>query len=604
MAKSSSNSLHANENIKTSSDYLRGELLEDLANPITGAISKDSTQLSKFHGTYMQDDRDIRGERRKKKLEPAYSFMIRARIPAGIVKAKQWLQLDNLADTYANGSIRITTRQTLQYHGVIKSNLKRTIFEINAALFDTLAACGDVNRNVMSSGNVWEPKTHAEAAQLAQDLSDHLAPRTRAYHEIWLTDDEGEKIQLTQDPLTIAQLPPQEIRPGGDEVEPLYGKTYLPRKFKAVVAVPPFNDVDVYAHDLGFVAVIDSNGEIEGWNVMVGGGMGMTHGKPSTFPCVAHPLGFVSKENALAAGEAVMLTQRDLGNREDRAQSRLKYTVETYGIERIRQEVEQRANIKLEPVKEVQFARNGDHIGWQTDSLGKHHLCLYVSCGRLVDRGESKPKAALAQLAEKWSALAEEEQPLFIFTSNQNLLLSGLNDAQKQEVEEVLASHHCSPSELSGLRRNSIACVALPSCGLALAESERYLPSLIDELENSIDEAGLTQDEITIRMTGCPNGCARPFLAEIGFVGKGPGRYNLYLGGGFHGQRLNKLYREDAEHEEIISILSKLFHSYAKTRQEGERFGDWVIRAGHISATHSGPDFHANTGALQELSPA
>ena len=566
--------LAANEHIKIASGYLRGTLADGLLKHATGAISEDDGQLVKFHGMYLQDDRDLRPERTKKKLDKAYAFMIRLRIAGGVITAKQWLILDDLARTYAGEAMRATTRQTFQFHGVIKSNLKRTMAAIDAALLDTIAACGDVNRNVMASTNPAQAKAHAAAYQLAKDISNALLPRTRAWREIWL---DGERVIGSEEE---------------QEVEPIYGKTYLPRKFKTVIAVPPSNEVDVFAHDLGFIAILDKKGAVTGWNITVGGGMGMTHGEPDTFPRTADVMGFCLPQDALRFAEAVMTVQRDWGNRKSRKNARLKYTIERYGLDAFRAEVEARAGKTLGAPKPFTFTGNGDRFGWTEGDDGRHHLTLYVPSGRIKDI-EGGP-----QFLTGLRRIAEEHRGDFRLTANQNVIIANVPENQRASIEALVDEYGLTKGA-GALRRNSIACVAMPTCGLALAESERYLPDLMTELEQSLAAHGLAEEEITIRSTGCPNGCARPFIAEIGLVGRGPERYHLYLGAAFDGSRLSKLYKEDVAASEIRNTLDPLFADYAKGRQPGEHFGDYLIRAGHVARTTNGPDFHDRIGALK-----
>jgi sulfite reductase (NADPH) hemoprotein beta-component len=560
-----------NERIKEASDYLRGTVADGLRETVTGAIAEDDQQLVKFHGMYLQDDRDLRPERTRKKLEKAFAFMIRVRIPGGVLLPAQWLALDHLARAYGNGTMRFTTRQTVQLHGVIKFNLKATLQAIDRALLNTIAACGDVNRNVMCNPNPYQSRLHAAAIDLARAISAHLLPRTPAYREIWL---DGERIV------------------GGEEsaVEPIYGKTYLPRKFKIVVAVPPSNDVDVFAHDLGFIAIADKNGGIKGWNVTVGGGMGMSHGEPDTYPRTADVMGFCRSADALAIAEAVVTVQRDWGDRVNRKHARLKYTIEDRGLDRFRAEVEKRAGVKLAAPRPFRFTSTGDRYGWSEGDGGRAHLTLFVENGRLRDAG------AGAQQLSAVRRIAEIHDGDFRITPNQNLIVANVaTDTQAQIAQ--LAEQNGLLAPRSGLRRNSMACVALPTCGLALAESERYLPDLLAALDQRLAAHGLSSDDIVIRMTGCPNGCARPYLGEIGLVGKGPGRYNLYLGAAFEGSRLNKLYAEDLGHEAIIAALDPIFAAYAAGRRKGEHFGDFAIRAGFVAKTGNGRDFHANSGS-------
>lgn len=562
--------LSDNERIKQSSRYLRGTILEGLADESTGSLSKDDQQLTKFHGIYQQDDRDLRKERRAAKEEPAYIFMARIRVAGGVCTPKQWLEMDRLSEEYANQTLKLTTRQAFQVHGVIKKNLKRTIHEINLALLDTVAACGDVNRNVMCNPNPYQSAVHGEALAVAQAISDHLTPRTRAYHEIWLTGEDGEKVQVTEDP----------------EEEPIYGPQYLPRKFKIAVAVPPSNDVDVYANDLSFVAIVE-NGQIVGYNVLVGGGMGMNHGNAATFPRLADAMAFCTPEQAVDVAEKVVTVQRDHGDRKDRKHARLKYTIEDHGLAWFREQVEARLGYALEDPRDMHFDHNGDRYGWVEGADGKHHLTLFIQNGRVRDDGTHRMKSGLR-------AIAEIHGGDFRLTANQNLIIGAVSEEARPQIEALLKEYGIDRSyDRTALRLHSMACVALPTCGLSLAESERYLPSLIDELDEVIEEAGLDESAITIRMTGCPNGCARPYIAEIGFVGKAPGKYNIYLGGGFAGDRLNRLYQQAVKAEEIKETLRPVIEHYARDREGGERFGDFVIRAGYVSAVAKGSEFHA-----------
>jgi sulfite reductase (NADPH) hemoprotein beta-component len=554
-----------NERIKEASNYLRGTLEQGLREEITGAIVEDDQQLVKFHGLYLQDDRDLRPERTRKKMEKAFAFMIRVRVSGGVLTPAQWLALDQIARDYGNGSMKLTTRQTVQLHGVIKSNLKATMQRIDTVLLNSIAACGDVNRNVMCNPNPHQSRAHGETLDLARKLSDHLLPRTPAYREIWL---DGEKIAGGED----------------EVVEPIYGKTYLPRKFKIVLAVPPSNDVDIFAHDLGFIAILDEAGAVTGWNVTVGGGMGMTHGEPDTYPRTADVMGFCLTRDAVAIAEAVVTVQRDWGDRLNRKHARLKYSIEDRGLEAFRAEVEKRAGVLLQPAKPFQFTSTGDRYGWSAGADGRSHFTLFVQNGRLFE----KQMSVIRQIAQNHDGD-------FRITPNQHLIIANI-PAERQKEIHWLAVENGLLAPWSGLRRNSMACVALPTCGLALAESERYLPDLVTALDERLAAHGLSADDIVIRMTGCPNGCARPYLAEIGLVGKGPGRYNLYLGAAFDGSRLSKLYAEDLEHDAIIAALDPLFAAFAAGRQKGERFGDFTIRASFVAATGNGRDFHANTG--------
>lgn len=559
--------LHANEKLKRESHYLRGHLAEDLADTATGGITEESAQLVKFHGCYIQDDRDVRADRRKHFLEKAYSFLIRVRLPGGVCSTEQWLKMDYLAETFANKTLKITTRQTFQLHGVIKTQLKRTIQEMNSVMVDTIAACGDVNRNVLCNSNPYLSKNHAETLQLANDISNHLTPQGGAYHEVFL---DGEKVISSQ-----------------NAAEPLYGETYLPRKFKIAIAIPPSNDVDVYGNDLAFIAILEGD-KLVGYNVAVGGGMGMTHGIETTYPRMADIIGFVKPEQVVEVSEKTMLVQRDFGDRVNRAHARLKYTIDDRSLEWFTDQVNERLSQKMEAPREFVFEDNGDRFGWIEDDRGMFHLNLFIQGGRVLDSADYPMKSGLREIAK----IHEGEYRL---TTNQNLIIANISPEKRPEIEKLLKEYGIQDShERSALRLNSIACVALPTCGLALAESERYLPTVLTELEEILEESGLRHDAITIRMTGCPNGCGRPFLSEIGFVGKGPDKYNIYLGGGFAGDRLNKLYRESVSGGEIKTLLRPIIEAYAKERKDGERFGDFCIRAGYVAATQQGLDFHKN----------
>jgi len=555
------------ERIKYDSNYLRGTIAEGLTDEPTGAIVESDTKLLKFHGSYMQDDRDLRAERSKQKLEPAYQFMIRLRMPGGVCQPGQWQQLDRIADDYANGTLRITTRQTFQYHGVIKRDLKTTMQAINASLLDTIAACGDVNRNVGCGSNPHLSAVHGEIWDWSKRISDHLLPATRAYHEIWL---DGEKYAGG---------------PGDDE--PLYGKRYLPRKFKVAIAIPPMNDVDIFANDLGFIAIVDDDGVLQGFNVSVGGGMGTTHGEPATYPRLADVMGFCTPDQVLDVAWQVVAVQRDWGDRVNRKHARLKYTIDDNGLDAFRAEVEKRAGFELAEARAFHFDDNADRYGWVQGEDGQWHLTLFVENGRIKDSDGRHLKSALRDIAGFHTGE-------FRLTANQNVIIANVAPDGRDAIDTCLRGHGIEPeADLSAIRRSSMACVAFPTCALAMAESERYLPSLIDKLETIMADNGLRDDAIIVRMTGCPNGCARPFLGEIGFVGKAPGKYNLYLGAGFRGQRLNKLYRENIGEDRILAELEPLIAEYARAREPGEPFGDYVIRAGHIKATTNGLDFHA-----------
>ncbi len=559
--------LEAVELIKDNSNYLRGTIADELLNDVTGSITESDTQLTKFHGIYQQDDRDLRKERSKQKLEPLYSFMIRARVPGGICTPQQWLAIDDMADRYANGSIRITTRQAFQFHGVIKNKLKTTVAAINQQLLDTIAACGDVNRNVMCTANPELSNVHQQVYDTAQAISDHLTPQTSAYHEIWLA---GEKV--------IAE-------PTTDH-EPIYGKTYLPRKFKTAVVIPPDNDVDVLAHDLGFVAIVE-NQQLLGFNVTVGGGMGSTHGDPNTFPLLAHTLGFCSADQVLAVAENIVKIQRDFGDRTNRKHARFKYTVDDHGIDWVREQLAQRMGESLTPARNVQFTHNGDRFGWRQNQDGSWNHTLFIANGRVKDGQQLTVKSALREIASIHSGD-------FRLTANQNLIIANVKDQQKPSIEKLLNKHQLIHT-ISATRQLSMACVAFPTCTLAMAEAERYLPDLLTEIEALQQKYGISDQGIMIRMTGCPNGCARPFIAEIGFVGKALGRYNMYLGGAQNGNRLNQLFAENINEARILELLDQLLGHYAKSANRQEAFGDFVIRQGYVKKVKHGIEVNIKT---------
>ncbi len=564
--------LHKNEQIKAESNFLRGSILKDLADASTGAITEDSGQLTKFHGIYMQDDRDLRNQRRKEGKEKAFIFMARVRVPGGVCTPGQWLELDRLADSHANGTLKLTTRQAFQFHGVVKGNLRPLIQQINrAAHLDTIAACGDVSRNVMCSPNPDLSSIHAQVQRVTEAISAHLLPRSRAYHELWVDD--------------------QLVSGAEPEHEPIYGKTYLPRKFKIVVAVPPSNDVDIYAHDLGYIAIVE-DGRLVGFNVTVGGGLGMSHNQLETYPRIADVLGFCTVEQAVDVAEKVVLVQRDFGDRTDRKHARLKYTIADRGLLWFRQEVERRLGYRLGAPRRFEFTTTGDRYGWTAGENGAHHFTLFLQSGRVKDTADAKLKTALREIA-----LVHKGE--FRLTPNQNLIVANVAAAERPTIDALLRRHNLhTANDASGLKLNAMSCVALPTCGLALAESERYLPDLVTLLETELEAAGLRNDAITLRITGCPNGCGRPFLAEIGLVGKSPGKYNVYLGAAANGSRLNVLYRSSVATGDLLALLGPIFRRYATERSTGESFGDFVIRAGYVKPTYTAQDFHEQKAAV------
>ena len=560
-----------NEDIKLASNYLRGTIQEGLDDPTTGAISASDQQLTKFHGTYMQDDRDLRDERKAQGLEPAYSFMIRCRLPGGVATPQQWIQMDDVSNDFGNETMKLTTRQTFQFHGVVKGKLKSAMRGINKALMTTIAACGDVNRNVMCSSLPTASKYHRQVYACSAKISDHLLPSTTAYHEIWLKDENDKKTQVAGDAV--------------QDFEPLYGPTYLPRKFKITIAIPPHNDTDVYAHDIGLIAIKGKDGNLVGFNLLAGGGMGVTHNNKKTYPRTGSTLGFVSVDQVHIACEKVMLVQRDHGDRKNRKHARLKYTIDDMGVDVFRGKVEELWGKTFEKARPFKFQSNVDTFGWQKDEHGLNHFTFFIENGRIEDTAEFPMKTGLREIAKVMKGE-------FRLTGNQHLIASNITDGQLPQIKEMMAKYKLDNVQFSGLRLSSSACVAFPTCGLAMAESERYLPELITKLEGVIEENGMRQDSIVMRMTGCPNGCARPWLAEVAFVGKAYGAYNMYLGGGYHGQRLNKLYRSSIKEDEILGIMKPLLKRYSQEREEGEHFGDFCIRIGMINETTEGKTFH------------
>ncbi|OGX91293.1 NADPH-dependent assimilatory sulfite reductase hemoprotein subunit [Hymenobacter coccineus] len=556
------------EHVKIASRYLRGTLVDSLANRLTGALNPDDTHLIKFHGSYQQTDRDLESERKRQKLEALFSFMIRVRVPGGVASAAQWQRMDALSDAYGNGTMKLTTRQTFQLHGVLKRNLPAAIQGFNEVQMDSIAGCGDVNRNVMCNTNPHESPVHGAVVEIAQAISAHLTPRTTAYREIWLDGSLQETTEAVDD-------------------EPIYGHTYLPRKFKIALALPPYNDSDIFSNDVGLIA-IEENGELLGFNVAVGGGLGMTFGQPETYPRLADLIGFVPADQVLDVCEKVVTIQRDWGNRENRKLSRLKYTIDRVGLPAFVAELHQRLGHELAPAHPYQFHSSSDAFGWTGAPDGPSHLVLFIEGGRILDRPGYRLKSALREI----SAFHTGD---FRLTGNQNLILGNIAPGHRARIQAILEENGAGPraDQITKLRRDALACVALNTCSQAFAEAERYLPQLLDKLDAVIRAHGLAEAGILLRMTGCPNGCARPYLGEIGLVGKAPGRYNLYLGANHAGERLNKLYREMLDEDGILRELTPLLAAYATGRGPGEGFGDFVVRTGVVKATVKGLDFHA-----------
>ncbi len=540
-----------NEGIKAASNHLRGHIAEDMADLSTGAISEESNQLCKFHGLYLQDDRDLRTALKKEGKEKAYGFMLRVRLPGGRATPQQWLVLDKLADDLATPSLRLTTRQTFQFHGIVKGNVKPLIQSMHKVLLDSIAACGDVNRNVMAPPNPERSEVLQQVYEHAKAWSEWALPRTRAYHEIWL----DEKL----------------VAGGEPEVEPLYGDTYLPRKFKTGFALPPSNDVDIFSQDLGFIAIVE-DGKLVGYNVTVGGGQGMNHGNAETYPRLADVLGFIEPDQVNAIGTAVLTTQRDYGDRTNRKHARLKYTIDDRGLDWFKAEVEKRSGIKLAPARPFHFETIEDPHGWHQCVDGTWFYGLHILSGRIKDVEGWPMKTALREIAEIHTGD-------FRLTPSQNLTISGVTAEQKPKIDAILAKHGLSNENArSGLRLNALSCVALPTCGLALAESERALPEVLEKFEAVFEEAGLSSEAISLRITGCPNGCARPYLAEIGLVGRAPRKYALYVGAAYNGTRLSRLLAQSVTVDEAVQMLAPIIKRYALERREGERFGDFCDR--------------------------
>ncbi|MEZ9439859.1 assimilatory sulfite reductase (NADPH) hemoprotein subunit [Vibrio atlanticus] len=555
-----------NERLKRESKNLRGTIEQDLQDRITGGFTADNFQLIRFHGMYQQDDRDIRNERTKQKLEPLHNVMLRARMPGGIITPKQWLAIDKFADESTSyGSIRLTTRQTFQFHGVLKPNIKLMHQTLNSIGIDSIATAGDVNRNVLCTTNPVESELHQEAYEWAKKISEHLLPKTRAYAEIWL---DGEKLATTDE-------------------EPILGSNYLPRKFKTTVVIPPQNDVDVHANDLNFIAIA-KDGKLVGFNVLVGGGLAMTHGDTSTYARKADDFGFVPLEKTLDVAAAVVTTQRDWGNRSNRKNAKTKYTLDRVGIDVFKAEVEKRADVEFSESRPYEFTGRGDRIGWAEGIDGKHHLALFIENGRLLDFPGKALKTGVAEIAKI-------HKGDFRMTANQNLIVAGVPKSQKAQIEKLARQYGLMDDAVSEQRKNSMACVAFPTCPLAMAEAERFLPEFVTDVEDILKKHGLPEeDNIILRITGCPNGCGRAMLAELGLVGKAPGRYNMHLGGNKAGTRIPKMYKENITSAQILEEIDSLVGRWATERTGNEGFGDFTIRAGIIEEVIiSKRDLHA-----------
>lgn len=540
------------ERLKKESNFLRGTITDDLTDGLTGGFRGDNFLLIRFHGMYQQDDRDIRAARAEQKLEPRHAMMLRCRLPGGIITPQQWLAIDKFAtDKTLYGSIRLTNRQTFQFHGILKKNVKPVHQMLHEIGLDALATANDVNRNVLCTSNPVESELHQEAYQWAKRISEHLLPQTRAYAEIWW---DQEKVATT-------------------DVEPILGETYLPRKFKTTVVIPPNNDVDLHANDMNFVAVAE-NGKLIGFNLLLGGGLSIDHGNKATYARTASEIGFLPLDKTLDVAEAVVTTQRDWGNRTDRKNAKTKYTLERVGVEVFKAEVEKRAGLSFEAIRPYEFTTRGDRFGWIKGIDNQWHLTLFIENGRLLDYPGRPLKSGIAEIAKIHTGD-------FRLTANQNLIVAGVSEQNKQAIDD-LARQHGLMESVTAQRENSMACVAFPTCPLAMAEAERFLPSFVGHVEGIMQHHGVGDEHIVLRVTGCPNGCGRALLAEVGLVGKAPGRYNLHLGGNRIGTRIPRMYRENINEQEILSILDELIGRWATERQPEEGFGDFVIRAGVI----------------------
>ncbi|MBS9433818.1 assimilatory sulfite reductase (NADPH) hemoprotein subunit [Photorhabdus hainanensis] len=537
------------ERMKQESNFLRGTISEDLTNGLTGGFAGDNFLLIRFHGMYQQDDRDIRAERAEQKLEPRHAMMLRCRLPGGVITPQQWLGIDKFAaENTLYGSIRLTNRQTFQFHGILKGNVKPAHQLLNQVGLDSLATANDVNRNVLCTSNPIQSELHQQAYEWAKKISEHLLPRTRAYAELWL---DKEKVATTDE-------------------EPILGPTYLPRKFKTTVVIPPQNDVDLHANDLNFVAISEGN-KLVGFNVLVGGGLAMTHGDKNTYPRMASEFGYIPLEHTLAIAEAVVTTQRDWGNRTERKNAKTKYTLERVGVDTFKEEVERRAGVKFEAIRPYEFTGRGDQIGWLKGIDDKWHLTLFIENGRLLDYPDRPLKSGIAEIAKI-------HQGDFRLTANQNLIIAGVPESEKQRIETIAREHGLIDDKTTVQRENSMACVSFPTCPLAMAEAERFLPEFVTHVEQLMNKHGIGDEHIVLRVTGCPNGCGRAMLAEVGLVGKALDRYNLHLGGNRIGTRIPRMYKENISSQEILSIMDELIGRWATGRQSNEGFGDFLIR--------------------------
>ncbi|MBH5328704.1 assimilatory sulfite reductase (NADPH) hemoprotein subunit [Eikenella sp. S3360] len=584
-AKLPQSPLADNERLKGQSRHLRGTIAQDLGDGLTGGFNGDNFQLIRFHGMYEQDNRDIRAERHEQKLDNLKNVMLRCRLPGGVITPQQWLGIDQFAGSHTlYGSIRLTNRQTFQYHGILKPDIKAVHQWLHKLGLDSIATAGDVNRNVLCTSNPVESSLHREAWEWAKKISEHLLPKSRAYAEIWL---DGEKVESTE---TTPAAPLADSVKSGDATEPVLGANYLPRKFKTTVVIPPHNDVDLHANDLNFVA-IGENGKLIGFNVLVGGGLSTEHGNTKTYPNTAREFGFIGLDKVLDCAAAVVSVQRDWGNRSDRKAAKTRYTLERVGAEVFIAEVESRMGAQFQPVRPYEFTTRGDRIGWVRGEDQKWHLTLFIENGRITDTPGKTLKTGLREIA----AIHHGD---FRLTANQNLIVAGVPEGEKERIEQIARAHGLISDTVTRQRENSMACVALPTCPLAMAEAERFLPEFIDRVDEIMAEHGLSGEHIVLRVNGCPNGCGRTMLAEIGLVGKAPGRYNLYAGGNRQGTRIPRLYKENITEPEILAILADWIAGWAQQREAGEGFGDYAVRSGIVRPVLDPPrDFWAASAA-------
>jgi sulfite reductase (NADPH) hemoprotein beta-component len=549
MINQDASKLTHNEELKANNPILSGTISETLADASKDRFSEDDYEFLKFHGIYQQDDRD------KRKVAKEYIFMVRTRLPGGRLKPEVYLSLDRLSDLYGNHTMRLTTRQAFQFHGVTKGSLGKFMKGLNDSMATTMAACGDVARNVTCAPTPATSPLVDEVQRQAAVVSDELLPKMRSYHQIWV---EGTPLKLTEEDANF--------------VDPLYGKTYLPRKFKVAFAIPPLNDIDVLTDDCGFIAIAE-NGKLAGYNLSAGGGMSMNHGNAQTYPRLADVVCFIKPEQVVAAAKAVLTIHRDFGDRTNRKHARLKYVIAERGVEWFRAELAQRLGFTPEPARPFQFTRQGDLYGWHKQLDGNYFLGLFVQSGRIKDAGDYRLKEGLRKVVEQF-------KPELRLTPSQNILLVNINTKDMDGITRVLAEHGVAVENQGGspLRRASMACPALPTCGLALAESERLIPDVLARMEKLLAEVGIPNEEIIFRMTGCPNGCARPHMAELALIGRAPGKYQLYLGGNASSTRLGRLFKENVKNEDLVTVLRPLFAQFARERLAGERFGDFAVR--------------------------